>query len=1363
MKKLNGTNDGESGAPPRSTGPSGASSSPSTQASFGTRLSWQQRPKYAAANVADADHVPPDQIRMQANTTTEQELENDSIDQGTSRSQIAQTLGSKDPSWLRQTEDWGTGSAAHRKNRESPRSDIGSRFGSVRLPGMAREGALSLKRYPSPPASSDGGSISNIGSSVEHQNYAQGSQRGSPTSLTSFSQNTSARSPILSPQSSKFGSARLDAPDAQGSTEELASIRPLAMSPSQGRLSPERFERPSSPTKGLGGFVQSAMLKRSDSVNKRWSATSGPALSRGNSILSPRGLEGVRFPIGGATPLAEGRKSTSREGTPMNSSRPGSSLDTFSLQTLKENITPVNEAKSKPDDAGGYSQVFANQLESPPHKKSDSTELLKSPLNSPGKRWSPTKASWLENAISKPESPKIISPPPLQQPAWMANISKAKMNRGNPGNLPKDSAVKREDDDKPSRIQPPKVADKPTILPTPMRTSRTNGDQKSQRAEQNNTIPQPQEEKNASESPPPITLSENEVLPLPDEEAKSQESQPEHPERSEPSQPSRKIKPDTPPRKDFRSSLRSRPTTEAKDGIDQPEFKNVFGKLKKTQTQNYVAPDELKHNILRGKAGLAMTGGPKKSEIRDDFKESILRKKQGMVAPSASSRIVSASSKNQETSIPEAIAKRQGLSRAESQAMRGPAASNAAYPKPASLSSESNVIKEPAVDTSMRPNVESAEKPSNTKATFKGNLAGILQKVPTSVTIPESPTPSPSQLVKASDKDDNAQETLPGAPLTHATKARARGPKRRLPTTAKDTSPEIASKKSQSDLQINPSSQAPASAIRNELNTATETKNSTALRTPMSPNQDHSDFSKPKVAPKPSPKITESSDRDAIKSSSPRTSEISMRKVSPVIKQKPVLSPRASKPTPTSLQPEPKTQKTSPPEEQRSRYASNETPMAEQVGLGIKTVPIISASMRNADQSHSVQPTAAKSPPLLGRKPQSIDRKTTTDAPTRLPIRTPDTSPLKQSITSSQIYADIFDEMPSSKSRVALNTQATVDEILSSVTPSKIKTLRKQISELSDNGKTVPIPPNEEHILFEDALYLCTHVFGTLSGVKTTEVYLWCGDGVSQSAIEDAQLFGRRMTKETGGKLIVLKQGKETPNFFQALGGIVIVRRGSSNRSTTAPYLLCGRQHLGQVAFDEVDCISQSLCTGFPYVLSGRNGKHYLWKGTGARADELGCARLIGMDLGASGEIQEVDEGHESSDFWSSLSSRRDDSHKSRAKSPPWHLKPSCERYATRLFAVDAEPPRPKSSSGFMSWGRRGSAPAADPNVSLHARIVEVTPYTQGDLTDDGIFVLDAFFEIFVYVSLPFACKTVPCFLCPIVLFQILLTLLLCN
>ena len=56
-------------------------------------------------------------------------------------------------------------------------------------------------------------------------------------------------------------------------------------------------------------------------------------------------------------------------------------------------------------------------------------------------RWSPTKSSWLESALKKPESPKVRPAAPPAQPSWMEGISKAKLD---PKEEPTNGAAKLE-------------------------------------------------------------------------------------------------------------------------------------------------------------------------------------------------------------------------------------------------------------------------------------------------------------------------------------------------------------------------------------------------------------------------------------------------------------------------------------------------------------------------------------------------------------------------------------------------------------------------------------------------------------------------------------------------------------------------------------------------------------------------------------------------------------------------------------------------------------------------------------------------------------------------------------------------------
>ncbi len=1356
-----------------------------------------------------------------------------------SRGQISQSLGSKDPTWFKQTQDRGFGSAAFRRNQDDL-SDAVSTIGSKPLPEMSRESTAGPDDRTSPApdsvrsaSPSREGSIRGI-SGLAHR-YSSSASLGSAGGI---------RSPLPTMNSQKF-----DPPsDASSSVGENSSnARTLAMSPSQGRLSPEHLDRPASPTKGLGGFVQSAMLKRSDSVNKRWSAQAGPGLSRGNSIANNRtSYESTRYPMGGITPLMESRpNSMSRENSTEKTSRPGSS---HSIATLTQgqpedertsDSTQMASIKSDPLQDEVPKSAPIDTKSPPPPNQSDNDPLM-SPPASPSKRWSPTKASWLENAINKPDSPKIKSPTP-QQPAWMAEINRAKQLRGIT-DLSKGRNFKEVATGGLVRSPPPGAGYKPPgigglpsgfsagVAMKPRIGSPDRGNQRhgSPKATNDNDDPQ----KLSLPHTPPLKELETKAdlirkspangksAELPS--AKKYNSQQRSPTQSP---TAAKSKPETPPRTDLKSTLKSRQASGEAKSKDEPEFKNVFGNLKRTQTQNYKAPDELKSNILRGKAGLALTGGPKKTERKDEFKESILKKKEGMVVPSASTRITSASSKLQEHNVPEAIAKRHGLTRSENhlsdvsmEATGEPTKAEALVklqhlrdkPKPAPPAKPPNAAADTEIDPARKGTLGEG---------FASSLAGMLQRGPSpmassgksSIAQPPGDNPDVHSMVRSNDEEAASV----GPQLTHATKARARGPKRRLPTASKQDAAKIKPlSPTEPHSKLSVAENRPLGPM---LVTKSQTLHTGGYRPESRPlsnithnNNNNRKTSQPSSPRKPSTSIAHSL---AIRTSSPilpSPEQESQTKPPPVNKEKPILSPKDTKRPPISFDSPPRPLADTPakplaaqdpinvpsglargqerrkPEPQESDRPTpsvkgaaavwGRSPMQQSqlgspvppttpkggeaaqeeaglrskgsaidpVGLGIETTVYRPkpSSDRNIPSSDTPSP---KSPPLPGKKPTSIaNRVESTNLPSPAttalpsPATTQSTKPSrKHPDGASDLFADLFDDYPSSKTRISIDTQAVLNSHSSNDSSLKIKTLRKQIFEITDNGKSVPVPSHQEHILFEDCLYLCTHVFGTLAGTRTTEVYLWCGDVVPPPLIEDAQLFAKKVAKDNNGKLIILKQGKETTNFFQALGGIVITRRGSGSRTDSASgpaatYLLCGRQHVGQIAFDEVDFSPQSLCKGFPYIVSTGSGKLYLWKGSGSSADELGCARLIGMDLGLTGEIEEVDEGQEPDAFWKSFPGEKRDASTAKGESVGhWHLKPSCENYTTRLYRIDVEAARPKSSSGFMQWGRRGSAPA-DTNAATTAQIREIIPFAQLDLMDDGVFVLDTFFEIFV-------------------------------
>lgn len=1409
-------------------------------------LSWQQRPTSRGSTGPRAR--PLSQIATENSTSRSPRASADPPSTGErelSREQIADSLGSKDPAWFRQTHERGLGSAAYRRNQEESMSDTASLAG-LRLPGMSRESTMEPERQGSPVSESvrsisPSRTDSMRGTSIRHPPY---------TNATSVSSSDRTRPPIPS-----FASPSFEPPASDTSSRGMDPLfnRGMAMSPSQGRISPERIDRPSSPTKGLGGFVQSAMLKRSDSVNKRWSAQPGIGLSRGNSIASNRsGYEGPKYSIPSLNAPKEQLSSTpSREASPLSSSRPGSSHgpatfarigkdnDKPSFPPSTDALRPTPVFDVEPDKLVRSREVLPSNVPEVNEEMEPVAATHNSPPSSPTKRWSPTKSSWLENAINKPDSPKPKMPPP-QQPSWMTNLNQAKQQRGSV-DLGKRGSFKYVSTSGLLRSPPMGAANKPPSiggLPPGFRAgvttkSKSNVDERFSNVSENQSTkveavdkrestPEPKPEspgtrrliESASSEAEPTTVDS----PKPSEDVstastgRNQESSPR----------SMKPKPETPPKKDFRSNLKPRQTSGEKKSTEDPEFRNVFGKLKRTQTQNYVAPDELKDNILRGKAGLAVTGGPKKTERRDEFKESLLKQKEAMKAgPSPTTGrkpSIGVTIKDQTSSTPEALAKRNGLTKSDSNPNIPRTNGNQSKPQPEALAKFNSLRGKPQSASSEVPPRDAGQAQKRLSVNgrpgtdFNSSLASVLSRGPA----PLAGASSSSQKTRLEDSQaddvtrgqDPSPEATEGPQLTHMTKSRARGPKRRLPTTSAGTEERTAQKTS-SPATANPMlSSLGTDQLGSTSTRQGETSTSPTTTDPQPPSvgsisNNHRKSSQPQPPRKPSLNFNKPDASNPVPADikNAPTKPESLRIVSPPPTKPKPLSPEADRVRrPLSSTPEisnipsrtpqahnhrdkltepqqRKSQAQSTPEENaplpsvKSAAASwttserkdqpagtrarspiklptrkdEEAAMQDAglilrkeapIGLGIETVKQEARTYAPAMRDLPTPPLASpKSPPIPAKKPPSIATRvvsntTVTESPSKV-----NGSPPPQTSEAARLFAELFDESPTTNFKVNIDTPAVLASRASTSEPDKIRTLRKQLWEVTPGGKLIPVSSDQSHIMFEDGLYICHHVFGSASGTRTTEVYLWCGDGVASSAVEDAQIFARKEAKDHGGKLIVLQQGKETSRFFQALGGIVITRHGQSDRASSR-YMLCGRRHVGQIAFDEVDFLPQSLCRGYPYIISSGSGKVHLWKGIGSGIDELGCARLIGMDLGVRGEIEEVEDGKELEAFWKLFPNGGEQrpGNISPAPSKHWHLKPSIEQYSTRLYQVDLEPPRPKSSSSF--WGRRGSAPAPTPTdesaPKWNALIKEIAPFAQSDIFYDGVFVLDTFFEVFV-------------------------------
>ncbi|KAF3481256.1 uncharacterized protein GIQ15_04015 [Arthroderma uncinatum] len=1299
----------------------------------GRPLSWKQRP--GSRDLGSPTPVSPKQAVGEEKPVTETKTPTES-DVAVSRTQIAQSLGSKDPSFFKQTSDRGEGSRAYRRAHNSSFSEATMGRPNVKLPGLSREAVSDLGV---PPASDLGDERSRSPSRTSSV-YGAGSFGNRYSSISSVSTAAGLGSPI--PLASPRRHER--APSIY--EEQQQPGEHLTMSPTQGRIA---SDRPSSPTKGLGGFVQSAMLKRSDSVSKRWSAQLPSTTLRGTNSrplpspgMSPEGFSGLP---------------TSRPGSRPDS-RPGSS---HSEATVVRNDGDDASTFNRSTDA--FVRPPSRRKESVSTASGRNTDLPVSPSKTMDpRRWSPTKASWLESALSKPESPKP-KPRVPEEPEWKKGLTDRLRKAKESNNTEKGEHSEPEKVVTPTGSQ---KFDDPQSSP-----EKAEGPLVKSRSDLEVELPRESGEtkqSSASEDRSPKDPVKTPPIPPKSESLKAETKGPSLSPTLPSTQDTPASKPATSNVKssqiDFRANLRRRETTDDSAKKDEPEFKAVFGRLRRAETKNYVAPDELKGNILRGKAGLTTTGGPKKTERVDEFKESILKRKEAMKAGGGSIRQDPNGLGNNpppQQTTPEAILMRKNLGRSNSirstTGSKNPPAKPLSKPlaiqapsaeeppeemmkenqKPQSLQSsqEKFTLPSPPAETRAVPSAAiaatpvSTPGPSNdtTSPTVKGKLGNRMNPMLANLIArgPPAPSKGPSPSIQSSQSTESSTSET----LTHITKSRAKGPKRRLPKNAKkeSTSPvaqsnDTTSKKLPETKPIFEDDLSPStvtepisipkplgSTARNRFlaSSADEKSSNASLATslPSTPSIERQTPNKPDltipIRSNSSPNVNKDKPSPPPKSATLSTSPLSFKKPAQIDDYpKPQVAQSAFTP-------------------EKKQY-----PTEAKVSLGNST-PTPSTARAGQTESTTLAPPRHGAPP---RKPAFLSN--LNSARSREQSRSP--SPTKtpafaQSSEVSQIFSDFFLSKPSADDKVEIDPQSVM--LARPETFPKIKTLAKQVWELTGDGKRRDLPSGQEYILFDESMYLCVHTFEKPAGGRATEVHLWCGDGVGEATAEDAQLFARKVAREHNCKLELLKQGKETPNFMQALGGIMITRRGPSSRSdSSALYMLCGRRHMGQISFDEVDLAISNLCSGFTYIISAKNGKLFLWQGRGSTADEIGCARLIGMDIGPTGDIEEVTEGQEPSCFFESFPSSGQET-----SVPPsadyWQLKPKHEKYHCRLYRIDHELGQWFGASFF---NRRGaSSPVSRPNDTVQ----EIEPFCQRDLDPAHIYVLDAFFEIYVIVG----------------------------
>lgn len=88
----------------------------------------------------------------------------------------------------------------------------------------------------------------------------------------------------------------------------------------------------------------------------------------------------------------------------------------------------------------------------------------------------------------------------------------------------------------------------------------------------------------------------------------------------------------------------------------------------------------------------------------------------------------------------------------------------------------------------------------------------------------------------------------------------------------------------------------------------------------------------------------------------------------------------------------------------------------------------------------------------------------------------------------------------------------------------KLETVKLDMWEVTAGGKVQSVESGKQCILFDQNMYMCLHIFERASGGKDAEFYLWSGNQVSPAAVDDAQIFAKKMASENDATIVSFSQ-----------------------------------------------------------------------------------------------------------------------------------------------------------------------------------------------------------------------------------------------
>ncbi|XP_056220499.1 advillin [Seriola aureovittata] len=254
----------------------------------------------------------------------------------------------------------------------------------------------------------------------------------------------------------------------------------------------------------------------------------------------------------------------------------------------------------------------------------------------------------------------------------------------------------------------------------------------------------------------------------------------------------------------------------------------------------------------------------------------------------------------------------------------------------------------------------------------------------------------------------------------------------------------------------------------------------------------------------------------------------------------------------------------------------------------------------------------------------------------------------------------------------------------------------------------VPVDPQWHGYFYGGDCYLILYTY-LVNNKQCYLLYIWQGRHATQDELAASAFQAVDLDQKYGGEPVQVRitMGKE-PRHFMAIfkGKMVIFEGGTSRKGSSDPeppirlFQVHGSDPFNTKAI-EVPALATSLNSNDVFLLKSQSGI-YLWYGKGSNGDERAMAREASSVIGQNGSEEIVAEGQESVEFWELLGGKA----------------PYASDKRLQQMVLDHEPRLFECS-----------------NKTGRFIVTEVTQFTQDDLSEEDVMLLDTWDQVFLWIG----------------------------